>query len=103
MESSFRAARDGLDATLWDGGTLRPAREIAKATVDLARPYARSLGSEEALEEVEQILVDGNGAIRQRAAFERGGLPGLLAGLAEETALSARDPVDLSAAAARRT
>jgi glutamate---cysteine ligase / carboxylate-amine ligase len=85
MESSFRAARDGLDATLWHEGALRPVTEIARATVELARPYARELGSEDALEEIERILAEGNGAIRQRAAFATGGLPGVLAELVGET------------------
>jgi glutamate---cysteine ligase / carboxylate-amine ligase len=103
MESSFRAARDGLDATLWHGGALRPARDVARATLELARPYARTLGSEAALEEVEQILVDGNGALRQRAAFARGGLDGLLAMLAEETSVTESPPLHLGSATAERT
>ena len=86
MESSFRAARDGLYATLWHDGALRPVPEIARATVEVARPYARELGSEAALEEIERILVDGNGAFRQRAAFASGGMPALLAELVDETA-----------------
>jgi carboxylate-amine ligase len=86
MESSFRAARDGLYATLWHEGALRPVPEIARATVELARPYARELGSEAALEEIERILVDGNGAFRQRAAFASGGMPAVLAELVDETA-----------------
>ena len=85
MESSFRAARDGLHATLWHDGAMRPVAEIARATVELARPYARELGSESALEEIERILVDGNGAMRQRAAFASGRMPGVLAELVEET------------------
>lgn len=85
MESSFRAARDGLEATLWHDGALRPVAEIARATVELARPYARELGSESALEEIERILVEGNGASRQRAAFASGRMPGVLADLVEET------------------
>ena len=85
MESSFRAARDGLDATLWHDGAMRPVAEIARATVELARPYARELGSESALEEIERILVEGNGAMRQRAAFASGRMPGVLAELVEET------------------
>jgi carboxylate-amine ligase len=99
MESSFRAARDGLGATLWHQGALRPVTEIARATLDLARPYARELGSDSALEEIERILVDGNGAVRQRAAFARGGLSAVLAELAEETAENGREAVRLSAAA----
>ncbi len=86
MESSFRAARDGLDATLWDNGALRPVREVARAAIRRAAPFARELGSEGALEELERLLVEGNGAIRQRAAFRRGGMPAMLAALAHETA-----------------
>jgi carboxylate-amine ligase len=85
MESSFRAARDGLDATLWHDGALRPVPEIARATLDRARPYARELGSESALEEIERILAEGNGAMRQRAAFASGGMPEVLAELVDET------------------
>jgi carboxylate-amine ligase len=96
-ESSFRAARDGLDACLWHEGTLRPVPDVARATIQLALPYARELGSEGALEEVERILVDGNGAARQRAAFARGGMTELLNELADETARHARTPVGLIA------
>ena len=80
MESSFRAARDGLYATLWHDGALRPVPEIARAALELARPYARELGSDPALEGIERILVEGNGAFRQRAAFASGGMPAVLAG-----------------------
>jgi glutamate---cysteine ligase / carboxylate-amine ligase len=86
IESSFRAARGGLGATLWHDGALRPAVDVARATLELARPYAIELGSDAALEEIERLLIDGNGASRQRAAFHRGGLSGLLAHLARETA-----------------
>ncbi len=37
-------------------------------------PYARELGSDGALEGIERILVEGNGAFRQRAAFASGGM-----------------------------
>ena len=98
MESSFRAARDGLDATLWYDGALRPVPEIARATVQLALPYARELGSDGALEEIERLLVDGNGAARRRAAFARGGMCEVLAELAEETAQPEGAAVGLGAA-----
>ena len=98
MESSFRAARDGLDATLWYEDALRPVAEIARDAIQLARPYVRGLGSEGALEEVERMLVDGNGAIRQRAAFEHGGLPVVLARLAEATSEGRSEAESLSAA-----
>lgn len=86
MESSFRAARDGLAATLLHDGALRPVPEIARAAVALARPFAREQGSEAELDLVERILAEGGGADRQRAAFARGGMPALLGHLAAETA-----------------
>lgn len=86
MESSFRAARDGLDATIWNEGALRPVPEVARAAVALARPYARELGSDGALDEIERLLEDGNGAMRQRAAFARGCMPAVLDELVQETA-----------------
>ena len=64
---------------------MRPVREIARATLDLARPYARELGSDAALEGIERILVEGNGAFRQRQAFAAGGMPSVLAELVAET------------------
>jgi carboxylate-amine ligase len=85
MESSFRAARDGLDATLWHEGALWPAVEVTRATLDLVRPYAAELGGDGALEEIERLLVEGNGAARQRAAFRHGGLRAVLARLVDET------------------
>jgi carboxylate-amine ligase len=89
MESSFRAARDGLGAKVWHDGALRPVPEVARATMQLALPYARELGAEAALEEVERILIEGNGAARRRAAFARGGMSEVLADLVQETAAHA--------------
>jgi glutamate---cysteine ligase / carboxylate-amine ligase len=86
MESSFRAARDGLAATLLHDGALRPVPEIAAAAVARAAPYARELGSGDALDEVARLLARGGGADRQRAAFARGGMPAVLRLLADETA-----------------
>ena len=97
MESSFRAARDGLDATLWYDGALRPVAEIARETVQLARPHARELGCEAELEAVERMLADGNGAMRQRAAFAQGGLAGVLEELVEETAQARHQTAGLGA------
>jgi carboxylate-amine ligase len=84
VEASFAAARDGLDARLPLDGALRPAREVVAATLRLARPHARELGSEDALAGVERILAEGNGADRQRAAHARGGMEAVLALLVEE-------------------
>jgi glutamate---cysteine ligase / carboxylate-amine ligase len=86
MESSFRAARDGLRATLLYDGALTPVPEIARAAMARARPFARELGSDGALEQLERVLADGAGADRQRAAFARGGMRAVLEHLAEETA-----------------
>lgn len=89
MEGSYRGARDGLATTLWDPGTrtLRPVADLASEQVARLRPLADDLGtSGEALELVERLLAEGGGAARQRAAFARGGMSGLLGLLVEETA-----------------
>jgi glutamate---cysteine ligase / carboxylate-amine ligase len=86
VESSFRAGRDGLDATVWDDGALRPVRELVAAAVERARPYARDVGADAALEEVERILRDGNGADRMRAAHAEGGMARVVERLLAESA-----------------
>ena len=79
-ESSFRAGRDGLEATIWDGTRLRPVRELAADALEAARPYAHDLT------EAERIVREGNGADRMRAAYADGGMAGVLAHLVAETA-----------------
>jgi carboxylate-amine ligase len=89
MEGSYRGARDGLATTLWDpaAGALRPAADLAREQVARLRPLAGDLGgSGEALELVERVLEEGGGAARQRAAFARGGMPGVLRLLVDEAA-----------------
>jgi glutamate---cysteine ligase / carboxylate-amine ligase len=86
VEASFTAHRDGLDARLPLDGALRPAREVIGATLDAARPFAREVGSEDALAGIERILAEGNGADRQRAAFARGGMAAMLELLVTEAA-----------------
>jgi carboxylate-amine ligase len=81
-EGSFRAGRDGLAATIWWDGALRPVREVAREALALARLYA----ADDALEEVERVLRDGNGADRMRDAHAAGGLPAVLEQLVRETA-----------------
>jgi carboxylate-amine ligase len=81
-ESSFRAGRDGLEATIWRAGAMRPMREIAAETLATARSYARGDG----LDEIERILREGNGADRMRRAHAAGGMPAVLAGLVAESA-----------------
>jgi carboxylate-amine ligase len=81
MESSFRAARDGLRATIWFDGALHPVPDVARRAVALARRHVDA----PALDEVERILSDGNGADRQRAVHAREGMDGLVRHLVAET------------------
>jgi glutamate---cysteine ligase / carboxylate-amine ligase len=74
--SSFRAARDGLDASLWWDGRLCPVPE-------LAREVASAAGADS--EALEALLARDNGSGRQRAAFARGGMRAVLEHLAERT------------------
>jgi hypothetical protein len=59
---------------------------VVRATLDVARPYARDLGDGDALEAVEGITAEGNGADRQRAAYARGGMAAMLELLVAEAA-----------------
>jgi carboxylate-amine ligase len=78
--SSFRAARDGLDAEIYFDGGPRPLREVATAVLD-------RIGSDAdpEIEGIERIVREGGGADRQRAAFAAGGMAGLLRHLARAT------------------
>jgi carboxylate-amine ligase len=86
-ESYYQAGRYGLEARLMvDGGEAAPAREVAARALEEARPYAADLGDAAALGEIERILTEGNGADRQRRAFEQGGIAAVLDYLADATA-----------------
>jgi carboxylate-amine ligase len=93
VESSYRAGRDGLDATVWHAGALRPVRERIAAAVATARLHTPA---EAALEEIDRILEDGNGADRMRAAHADGGMPAVLRRLISESA----EPLGVPARAA---
>jgi len=85
-ESYFQAASHGLDAEiLLDSPAPEPAREACRRMLDSVRPYARELGSEAALTEIERILREGNGADEQRRVHRDAGMEGLLDHLAERT------------------
>lgn len=85
-ESYFQAERYGLEARLMvDDSGAAPAAEVARATLAEARPYAEQLGGAAALEEIERIAAEGNGADRQRRVHAESGVEGLLADLAERT------------------
>jgi carboxylate-amine ligase len=77
-ESSFRAGRDGMKATFSDGEETGDATQLARAALALARPRARELGSDSALEEVERIVHEGGGADRQRDVHAQSGMQALL-------------------------
>jgi carboxylate-amine ligase len=85
-QSSFRASRDGLDATILHNGSLRPLRDVARAALELARPHARELGCVDELDGIERILREGNGAARRREAAERGGASAMIDAIVAETA-----------------
>lgn len=85
-ESYFQAASHGLDAQiLFDDEARQPARDVARRVLDAALPYARELGSEDALAGLERVLREGNGADEQRRVERERGMPGLLRHLAERT------------------
>jgi glutamate---cysteine ligase / carboxylate-amine ligase len=85
QEATYRALRDGLDATLSLGGPLRPVRDLARHALDLAAGYAPTLAACTQLSHLERMLTKGNGAVRQRRAFARGGIPAVLEQLRDET------------------
>ena len=85
-ESYFQAASHGLEAEIvLDGEAPEPAREVGRRVLESVRPYAAELGGEDALEEVERILREGNGADDQRRVHAEGGMGALLRDLAERT------------------
>jgi len=84
--SSFRAARDGLDADIYCDGSPCPLREAARKLV------GRLGDADPELEGIERIVREGNGAARQRAAHRAGGMPGLLRHLADGTSERGQTP-----------
>jgi glutamate---cysteine ligase / carboxylate-amine ligase len=85
-ESYFQAASHGLDAEiLLDEPAPAPARQVARRMLDEVRPYARDLGGDAPLEEIERILREGNGADDQRRIHRERSMEGLLDYLAERT------------------
>ncbi len=72
----WHAARYGLDGTLIDLGSHRavPARDMIGKLLAYVRPALEDAGDwDEVHTLVEQTLAKGNGAARQRAAFQRRG------------------------------
>ena len=89
--STFRAARDGLAAEILDeDGRVRPLREVASTMLSRLVGAAGELDCVDELEEVWRLLDEGGGAERQRTAFERAGMDGLLRELVDRTAAPLR-------------
>jgi carboxylate-amine ligase len=87
-EAYFQASRYGLKAELLlRDGSAAPADQAARRALEEARPYARELGGEEALEEIDRIVREGNGADDQRHVHAAEGMEGLLSYLGERTAV----------------
>jgi glutamate---cysteine ligase / carboxylate-amine ligase len=85
-ESYFQAERYGLEARVMvDESTAAPAAEVARGILEEVRPYAEQLSGAGALEEIERIVSEGNGADHQRRVHAERGMPGLLSDLAERT------------------
>lgn len=83
-EASFRAAREGVNATLPDGEyRLRPVADLLEPTIALVRESARELRCEEQLDDLSALLADGGGAGVQRRACRGGehGIAGVLEAL----------------------
>ncbi len=78
-EACFRAAREGVAATLPDeDDRLRPVPELLERMVEAIRPAAGELGCEEQLDDLADLLADGGGAgIQRRACPGGGGQPGI--------------------------
>jgi glutamate---cysteine ligase / carboxylate-amine ligase len=90
-ENKWRAVRHGVDATFYDfvAGEPVEARSLARGLVEELRPVAQQLGCEAELEGVLEIVDRGDGAGRQRAAYEKNGsLEGLVDHLAGATCRS---------------
>jgi carboxylate-amine ligase len=85
-EATFRALRDGIAATFSLGDGVRSVREHATHAFHLAQGYVEPLGCDLAVGQITRLLAQGNGAVRQRNAYERGGIAGVLEHLARETA-----------------
>jgi carboxylate-amine ligase len=86
-ESYFQAASHGLEAEiLLDADVPAPARTVVAGILRTVGPYARELGGGEALEEIEWIARDGNGADGQRRVHALEGADGLLEYLAARSA-----------------
>jgi carboxylate-amine ligase len=70
-ENKFLAARHGLDGTLVDLPSTRRVlvSDLTRRLIERLHPHAEELGGASELEELEDILENGNGAQRQAVVF----------------------------------
>ncbi|MBA3747970.1 MAG: YbdK family carboxylate-amine ligase [Solirubrobacterales bacterium] len=83
-EASFRAAREGVEATLPDEEyRLRPVADLLEETIAMVRESARELRCDAQLDDLSALLADGGGAGIQRRACRGGenGIDGVLEAL----------------------
>lgn len=83
--SCFRAARDGLEATIYHQGHEIPLRALVGALVDELMPVARQRKSGSTLNGLRSTLEVGGGAAFQRRLGEEGGAEMLVASLIDAT------------------
>jgi glutamate---cysteine ligase / carboxylate-amine ligase len=71
-ENKWLGARHGLDGELVDlpKQTRVPTRDLARRVLDRVREHAQDCGSADALDSVEDLLDNGNGAARQIVVYE---------------------------------
>lgn len=88
--ATWQAGRYGVGGALLDPVTTRPrpAREVLDDLVAHVRPALEETGDLDSVQDgIERVLATGNGAVRQRSAFERTGqLTDVVAELARVTA-----------------
>ena len=97
-ENLWRAQRHGLDGEMIDlrTGDVRSTADAIRALVDWTAPVHAQLGLEPFLAHIPVMLSEGNGAQRQRRAFEQGeDLAVTHARVAERTRRSAEEALEL--------
>lgn len=84
-ENKWRAARDGLDATVIvdEQGTLQSVRDAIGEAIERLAPIALDLGATRSLAATARVLERGGAAAQQRAAYARGGHDAVLAEMLE--------------------
>ncbi len=73
LENNFRACKSGLGARIITSaaGATEPLMQVAEQLFDLCRPTCDRLGDNKLLAGLERTLTRGNGAGRQRRAWEQ--------------------------------